>query len=135
MTLHFSYSISRYSTALSFSLSETLRISWKLHRHIVSIGHRHVVSIGHRHVVGIHVGHKARETCQRFDLEVHVPDYKQVAAGGDGVALTYAQLLHLKFNWFQLDMRYLGPLGNMVQKKALRLRYLAVPLPHPTESV
>ena len=66
MTLHFSYSISRYSTALSFSLSETRRISRYFHRHIVSIGHRHVI--------GIHVGHKARETCKRFDLEVHVPD-------------------------------------------------------------
>ena len=79
-------------------MSETLRISGNLHRHIVRIGHRHVI--------GIHVGHKARGTRKRFDLEVHVPDYKQVAAGGDGVVLTYAQLLHLKINQFYIEQTF-----------------------------
>ena len=42
-----------------------------------------------------------RSTCTRLHL------YKQVAAGGDGVALTYTQLLHLKFNWFYVEQIFL----------------------------
>ena len=92
--------------SIVFSLCETPHTSFeeptvKYSYSVCPETYRHVASIA----VGI--GNRAKGRCKHLDLQCNmiVPDYQQVAAGGDGVALTYmySQLLSLQFNCFYVE--------------------------------